>query len=112
MWCIQELADAPRIEAVVVLDTSQFGQGLPKGFDGQEKEGFSFFELNEVRGGAFVEGYITSRITSIPVLAAVTDEQYNNWRAKKIIARAALFTYDEQAFERMMRKTKDLLGLG
>ncbi len=46
MWCIKEVS-VDFVEAAVLLDVSQFGQGLPKGFDGQQEKGFSFYELKE-----------------------------------------------------------------
>lgn len=51
MWCVKEVPDLDAVEAMITLDVSQFGRGLSKGFDGQQKKGFSFFELKESQRG-------------------------------------------------------------
>ena len=47
MWCVIEVSGVDFLEAAVAPDISQFGQGLPKGFNGQQAKGFSFYELKE-----------------------------------------------------------------
>ncbi len=84
MWQIEDISGAVGVVATILLDASQFGKGLPEGFEGQKESGFSFFEPN---------GYITSRITDKPVLTAVTESQFKKWKEKNIIAKPAVFIY-------------------
>jgi len=51
MWCIKEVSDILDVEIEIALDTSQSGPGLPWGFNGQKRKGFSFFELTEHKRG-------------------------------------------------------------
>lgn len=88
MWHIEEIPDSVFVEAIISLDLSQFGKGLPGGFNGQKEKGFSFFELSSNK-------YITSRITNEPILVAVTESQFKKWKEKKIVARAVILTYEE-----------------
>lgn len=104
MWCIRDIP-IQLFEAKVILDVKRFGKGLPKGFNGDQKEGFSLFELveSETEAGVSIEEeYITSRITKTPTLVAITEAQFKNWAKKKIIARPALFIYSEQRFEEVL----------
>ena len=79
----------------VVLNTEAYGKGLPGGKPGEVQKGFSFFELRQEKE-VTKASYITSRITEIPVLEAVSEEQYKSWGKKEIIARPAEFVWSEE----------------
>ncbi len=98
IWHIQEISGDAGV-AGVVLECSQRGKGFPKGSDSQQKDGFSFFEVRK-QGDSFVGEYITSRISADPILIAVTQSQYDNWKKQGIviIARPCVFVWGPERF--------------
>ena len=80
--------------ATIVLNTNKYGRGSPKGEPNERRDGYSFYELEE-KNGKRCTSYITSRMVNSPLLTAVTDRQYENWKKKTIIGRSATFTWSE-----------------
>jgi hypothetical protein len=81
----------------IVLRQDQYGDGLPKGNPGEAKDGFSFFEIRPNKKKKREDAvYITSRIIERPTLEAVTENQYNAWKKKHIIARPAEFLWSKE----------------
>jgi len=86
------------VTPTIVLREEKYGAGFPKGEQGEERNGFSFYELRENPKTKTLElFYITSRINDAPILEAVTETQQNIWEKKRIIARPARFLWNEES---------------
>lgn len=101
MWYIEE--EKNWLKAGVMLDESKFGQGFPKGSDGETKTGYAFYELVIKEGEVETDGgkkkitlepdYITVQVGKKPILAAVAFPQFEIWSKAIIIAMPAKFVW-------------------
>ena len=70
--------------ATVELDEGQYGKGFEVGKEGEEKEGFAFYKLEnkieDENGKKKISlDFITSKICAKPALTAVTESQFKVW---------------------------------
>lgn len=79
----------------IVLKPEEYGKGLPKGIPGETRDGYSFFELRKENEGVKAH-YITSRLDDVPILQAVTKEQFDSWEKRNIIARPVKFVWSQE----------------
>jgi hypothetical protein len=77
------------IRAKVVLDKSRVGEGVPEGVIDEIRPGFAFYEIGE--DGKLSDEPFTVDMTNKPELVVVTDEDFENLRNKKIIAKPVNF---------------------
>jgi len=78
----------------IILNKESYGKCLPKGNTGDKVKGYSFYEV--VKEG---ENYICSRMTDKPVLEAVTEDQYKNWKKKNMIAYPVQFIWNKDLWK-------------
>jgi len=79
-------------KAKMILNKEHYGAVFPRGENGEIRKGTSFYALSTEKDK---EEFITSRMTDKPILEAVTEEQFNLWNKKNIIARAVYFRWEE-----------------
>lgn len=96
MWHVETENNIMILKPLVFICEYIYGKGLPEGNVGESKSGFAFYELVEKKDkhgkvAEVLEEFITSQITSHPVLRAAAYDQYRNWRKANIIAKPAVF---------------------
>ncbi len=88
--------------AEILLNKSMYGKELPEGKNGEKIFGFSFYEVQKIRNKETGEvirvewEFIGSRMGEAPILSAVTEQQYKNWKKQDIQAIPAEFIWDNE----------------
>lgn len=94
MWSVKTIYGP--IPAWLALDKNKFGKGLPKFPWLPIVIGFSYFQIKEVEINGIkqkVEQFVTSQISWLPTLVAVTPEQFVKWEKWQIIAKLSIFCW-------------------
>jgi len=93
MWTVKIEKDAQAVNTAITFAPDEFGKGLPKGLVGQTEKGYCFYSLKKAVSAGCIEDFITCDIVKEPVLKAVTEDQFNNWQKKVIVAKPAIFIW-------------------